>query len=170
MLDDNFSKWLVRWKLTPDGDAITTGRSGSLLLPVLRDGARTMLKIAVGEEEIRGGAIMDWYAGYGAAKVFEHEGPALLLERLCGEKNLSTMARCGHDDEATEIICSVVAMLHAPRAQAPPKNLVPMQIWFRQLEPVALRYGGVLVKCAIAARSAGPASKHCSAARGHSSR
>jgi streptomycin 6-kinase len=147
-----FDKWLLHWKLTPDGEAFTTGHSGSLLLPVVRDGARAILKIAAGEEETRGAAMMDWYAGYGAAKVFAHDGPALLLERLEGQRDLSKMARSGQDDAATGIICSVVAGLHAPRARVPPENLVPMQIWFRPLDPAALRYGGILTKCAAAAR------------------
>ena len=152
MSDIRFSKWLERWKLAQDGEAITTGRSGSLLLPVLCDGAPAILKIAADEEEGRGGDMMDWYAGCGAAKVLAYDGPALLLERLVGQRDLSTMARSGQDDEATEIICSVVARLHAPRVRVPPENLVPMQIWFRQLDPAALRYGGIMAKCAIAAR------------------
>ena len=148
-----FDKWLTHcWKAHTGGEAFTTGHSGSLLLPVVRDGARAILKIAAGEEETRGAAMMDWYAGYGAAKVLDHDGPALLLERLAGQRDLSTMARSGQDDEATEIICSVVARLHAPRVRVPPETLVPMQIWFRQLDPAALRYGGILTKCAIAAR------------------
>jgi streptomycin 6-kinase len=151
-LATEFDKWLVHWKLAQDGEAFTTGKSGSLLLPVLCDGAPAILKIAVGEEETRGGAMMDWYAGYGAAKVIAHDGPALLLERLAGQRDLSAMARSGQDDEATEIICSVVTKLHAPKERVPPENLVPMQIRFRQLDPAALRYGGILTKCAIAAR------------------
>ncbi len=151
MSESRFSKWLVRWKLAQDGEPITTGRSNSLLLPVLYDSARAILKIALDEEETHGSAMMDWYAGYGAAKVLAHDGPALLLERLVGQRDLSKMARSGQDDEATEIICSVVAKLHAPRARMPSESLVPMRIWFRQLDPAARRYGGILTKCAIAA-------------------
>ncbi len=152
MSDSKFDNWLVRWNLAQDGEAIMTGQSSSLLLPVLHDGARAILKIAVDEEEIRGGDMMDWYSGHGAAKVLAHEGPALLLERLSGPRDLPTMARSGDDDEATEIICAVVARLHAPKERAPPKSLVPTRIWFRQLDPAADRYGGILKTCAIAAR------------------
>jgi streptomycin 6-kinase len=96
--------------------------------------------------------MMDWYAGFGAAKVLAHDGPALLLERLAEQRDLSAMARSGKDDEATEIICSVVAKLHAPRARQPPESLVPMSVWFRPLDPAARCYGGILTKCATAAR------------------
>ena len=152
MPDRRFNEWLVRWKLTQDGEAITTGRSGSLLLPVLCDGAQAILKIAADEEETRGGAMMDWYAGSGAAKVLAHDRPALLLERLAGQRDLSAMARSGQDDEAAKIICSVIAKLHAPRTRVPPESLVPMSVWFRQLDPAARRCGGILTKCASAAR------------------
>jgi streptomycin 6-kinase len=153
MSDLSPNKWFVRWNLTQDGEAITSGRSGSLLLPVLRDGVRAILKVAGDEEEARGGALMDWYAGYGAAKVLAHDGPGVLLERLVGQRDLSAMVRSGQDDKATEIICSVVAKLHAPRVRLVPESLVPMQVWFRPLDPAALRYGGVLTKCATAARA-----------------
>lgn len=89
MSDGKFDNWLVRWNLAQDGEATMTGQSSSLLLPVLRDGARAILKIAVDEEELRGGDVMDWYAGDGAAKVLAHEGPALVLERLSGPRDRS---------------------------------------------------------------------------------
>ncbi len=133
MSDGKFDNWLVRWNLAQDGEAIMTGQSSSLLLPVLRDGTRAILKIAVDEEEIRGGDVMDWYAGDGAAKVLAHEGPALLLERLSGPRDLTTMARSGHDDEATEIICAVVARLHAPKERAPPKSSFRREYGFASL-------------------------------------
>lgn len=41
-------------------------------------------------------------------------------------------------------------MLHAPRVE-PPKGLVPLALWFRELEPAAARHGGILVKAAAAA-------------------
>jgi streptomycin 6-kinase len=151
MSDSRFSKWRARWKLVQDGEAITTGRSNSLLLPVLFAGTPALLKVAADEEEIRGGAMMVWYDGDGAAKVLAHDGPALLLERLAGQRDLSRMARTGQDDEATGIICSVVARLHAARPQLLPESLVPMPVWFRELEPAARRHGGILTKCAAAA-------------------
>ncbi len=111
-----------------------------------------MLKIGMVEEEIRGGNLMAWYAGDGAASVLAHEGPALLLERLGGARSLVDLERSGRGDEATRIICAVVARLHAARSRAPPATLYPMTTWFRQLEPAAKRDGGVLTKSAMAAR------------------
>jgi streptomycin 6-kinase len=152
MSDAQLKFWRARWRLEPDGEAFATPHSGSVMQPVFSDGAPAMLKIAAAEEEARGANLMDWYGGDGAARVLAHEGPALLLERLPARRDLASMARAGHDDEATQIICAVVARLHAPRGAAPPASLVALPIWFRQLEPAAARYGGILTKSADAAR------------------
>lgn len=148
--EDVFQPWLSRWRLVPDGEAIST--HSSLLLPVQSDGAPAMLKIAKAEEELNGAHLMAWYAGNGAARVLAHEGPGLLLERLGGQRSLIEMERCGRGDEATGIICAVVARLHATRDRMPPETLYPMATWFRPLEPAATRLGGILSKSAAAAR------------------
>jgi streptomycin 6-kinase len=111
-----------------------------------------MLKIAIAEEELHGADLMSWYAGEGAARVLAHEGPALLLERLGGKRNLIEMESSGQGSEATRIICEVVARLHIARDRMPPATLYPMATWFRRLEPAAARLGGVLTKSATAAR------------------
>lgn len=151
MLDSQAEAWISRWRLTPDGEPFSTPHSGSLLVPVLREGAPAILKITAEEEEVRGANLMVWYDGDGAARVLAREGPALLLERLTGARDLAQMARTGHDAEASRIICGVVARLHAPRKSTPPASLVPMPVWFRQLEPAAARHGGILTKSAAAA-------------------
>jgi streptomycin 6-kinase len=146
-----FAAWLDLWRLTPDGRSFSTG-IGSRLMPVISDGAPAMLKIAVGEEERRGGILMAWWAGEGAARVLAREGDAILLERATGQSSLEAMARDGQDDAAAAILCQVAAGLHAPRATPPPDSLVPLPRWFRQLEPAASAHGGVFVKSAAAAR------------------
>ncbi len=63
----------------------------SHLLPVRRDGAPAMLKVALNQEEREGAALMVWYGGDGAARVLAHEGAALLLERASGDRSLRAM-------------------------------------------------------------------------------
>ena len=152
MSDDRFGPWLARWTLARDGAGFTT-RFGSHLLPVLKHGAPAMLKIAGSEEERRGGALMAWYAGQGAAQVLEREGDALLLERLMGARSLAAMARSGADDEATVILCQAANQLHARRDEPPPDSLTPLGAWFRALDPIAAARGGTFAKAAVAARS-----------------
>jgi streptomycin 6-kinase len=145
-----FQPWLSRWRLVPDGDAIVT--HSSRLLPVRQDGVPAMLKIATAEEEVGGAHLMAWYAGNGAARVLAHDADALLLERLSGPRSLIGLERDGRGDEATRIICAVVAHLHAERDRAPPATLYPMAAWFKPLEPAAARLGGIFAKSAAAAR------------------
>ncbi len=143
---------MVRWRLVADGAPFRT-RFGSSLAPVLKDDAPAMLKIASGEEEARGAAVMAWWGGEGAARVLAHEGAAILLERVIGPRSLAAMARSGEDDAAIAILCHAVARLHGPRATAKPSTLVPLPRWFGALEPSAARRGGVLGKSLVAARA-----------------
>nr|WP_321983386.1 aminoglycoside phosphotransferase family protein [uncultured Lichenicoccus sp.] len=141
--------YLSGWNLTPDGDPIAT--RAARLLPVMRDGRKAMLKLAVGEEDRAGGALMAWWDGSGAARVLAHEDGALLMERATGAGSLSDMARTGRDDEACKVLCATAARLHAPRAKPVPE-LIPLQHWFRRLGPAAAAHGGLLSRCDIASR------------------
>jgi streptomycin 6-kinase len=145
-----FTEYLARWGLTPDGDPIVT--HGSRLLPVRQGGVPAMLKVATEAEEKFGGLLMSWWDGEGAARVLAHDGEALLLERAEGKTSLSDMARHGRDEEATRIICDVVARLHARRGRPPP-HLIPLAEWFRELEPAAAQQGGILALSAATARA-----------------
>jgi streptomycin 6-kinase len=143
-----FNDHLERWRLTPDGEPLITGSSA--LLAVRLDGAPAMLKVALHAEERRGGRLMAWWNGEGAARVLAQAGDAIVLERALGTRSLAALAREGRDDEATRIICAAVARLHAPRP-SPPPDLVALTQWFEALEPAANAYGGVLRRAAKAA-------------------
>jgi streptomycin 6-kinase len=146
---DDKGAWLARWDLVADGAAITT--PSSLLLPVRQHGQPAMLKIAREEEERRGGRLMAWWDGDGAARVLAHDDCALLLERATGPRSLAAMVAIGADDEASRILCAVAARLHAPRHDSPPE-LVPLSRWFEALAPAARSRGGLLAEADAAAR------------------
>jgi streptomycin 6-kinase len=141
---------LARWHLVPDGEPIET--PSSLLLAVRHNGVPAMLKIAREDEERRGGALMAWWDGDGAARVLAQHGPALLLERADGPRSLAAMVAAGQDDEASRILCDVAARLHAPRA-GPPPDLVPLTHWFEALAPAARTQGGLLAQADSAAQA-----------------
>jgi streptomycin 6-kinase len=141
--------WLARWDLVPDGEAITT--PSSLLLPVRHRGQPAMLKIARAEEERRGGRLMAWWDGDGAARVLVHDDRALLLERATGPSTLAAMVAAGGDDEATRILCAVATRLQASRRRPPPE-LLPLSCWFEVLSPAAAMQGGLLAQADAAAR------------------
>jgi streptomycin 6-kinase len=145
--DAVLAPWLARWDLLPDGAPVVTPRAH--LLPVRRAGTTGMLKVATEPEERLGGTLLSWWDGRGAARVLAAEGDALLLER--GGRPLTTLVRAGRDDAATDILCDVIAALHAPRP-APPPDLVPLDTWFRNLWPMAATRGGILAAAAATAR------------------
>ncbi|PNY80081.1 aminoglycoside phosphotransferase family protein [Deinococcus koreensis] len=139
----SFAPWLARWNLLPDGGAIHTASSD--LLPVVWEGQAAMLKLARLDEEERGHRLMVWWAGRGAARVYAHEGAALLMERLSPEPSLAAWVDEGQDDEASRVLCRAVARLHEPRGEPWP-DLVPLRRWFRALEAAAPA-GGTLMDC-----------------------
>ena len=141
---------MPRWGLVQDGDPITTPTSH--LLPVRRDGVPAMLKVAVVDEEKIGARLMVWWGGLGAAPVLAYAGDALLLERAEGTRSLTAMAHTGNDEEACHILCRAVAQLHVLRDRPLP-SVTPLTEWFRDLEPAAAKYGGILSQCLLASRN-----------------
>lgn len=145
-----FDKYITQWHLTPDGAPIVT--PSSQLLPVYYQNQPAMLKITTCDEERLGSRLMIWWHGNGAAPVFEYDDNTLLLMRAQGKRSLTEMVDNGHDDEASRIICDVIMQLHKPRPN-PPSTLVPLNRWFRSLEPAALQYGGILQVAAQTAKT-----------------
>lgn len=141
--------YLDRWSLAPDGEPIATHSSD--LFPVRYRGAPAMLKIARGDEERRGAALMIWWDGSGAARVLAHDGNVILLERATGSRSLANMAHSGHDDEASRVICDVAAKLHASRP-APPLRLIALPDWFAELPLATATHGGIFTQAAAIAR------------------
>lgn len=141
--------FIERWQLEPAGEPFRTPTSE--LLPVLWNGRPAMLKLAANEDEAEGGALMEWWAGDGAARVYRREGAALLMERATGGMSLVTMAQQGEDDAATRILCGVLGKLHHPRPD-PPVNCVALSDWFSALWPAAEQRGGIFAAGAESAR------------------
>ena len=140
---------LIRWGLTPDGAAIRT--PGSDLMPVCWQGRAAMLKVARSAEEVRGHDLMVWLDGQGAARVFRHEGAALLLERLETTPSLAGWALTGQDDAATRVLCGAAAGVHAARV-TPWPDLPGLPRWFGSLEATQGRGEGFARAWATARR------------------
>jgi streptomycin 6-kinase len=126
----------------------------SRLLPVIRNGVPAMLKVATQVEEKAGNRLMSWWDGCGAARVLAQDKDAVLLERGAVSPSLVDLSREGEDDEASRIICGVIAALHAAaREEKALPNLVPLSHWFGELYPAAAAQGGILSQAAAAARN-----------------
>lgn len=137
---DIFEPWLKRWALVPDGAPKIT--PGSRLLPVRLNDRPAMLKVALDVDEKYGNRLMTWWDGDGAAQVLAHHEDGLLLERAMGSRSLMHMAMNGEDDEASRILCSALARLHAPR-ETPPPPLVELGPWFASLRIATAQHGGL---------------------------
>jgi streptomycin 6-kinase len=146
----DFAPWLGKWGLEPDGAPFAT--PSSRLLAVRQGPRRAFLKVATHPEEKRGGTVMAWYAGGGAARVLAFDGDAVLMERLDGAGSLAAMARGDGDGAACRILCETAAALHAPRPEPPPSVLIPLERWFAALWPRAEQDGGVYDRAAGIAR------------------
>ncbi|MDP2214580.1 aminoglycoside phosphotransferase family protein [Phenylobacterium sp.] len=116
---NDFEPWLALWDLVPEGDVMSMPVTRSRLLPVRAGTQAAMLKLAHSVDERRGGTIMAWWSGEGAAPVLAVQDEALLMVRAPGD-SLVPMVREGRDEAATAILCQVVARLHAPRRPPPP--------------------------------------------------
>ncbi|ABR82218.1 aminoglycoside phosphotransferase family protein [Pseudomonas paraeruginosa] len=145
----DFSPYLERWALQPDGAPFAT--HSSHLLPVRHRGAPAMLKIACAEEERFGHVLLNWWDGQGAARVLAHDEQALLMERATGTRSLLQMVERGEDEQATRILCQAIERIHVPRP-GPLPELVPLERWFDSLYAAERRYGGLYVDAADAAR------------------
>jgi streptomycin 6-kinase len=145
-----FTDYLQRWDLVPDGEPIVTPTSR--LLPVRMGGTPAMLKVAILDEERRGNQLMVSWNGVGAARVLTHDDHAIVMERAEDGVSLVDTARNGGDDEASSVLCSVLAKLHAPREQ-PALALPSLSEWFAPLARAADVHGGILrVAAATASR------------------
>ena len=144
-----FQPYLRLWNLLADGDPIITPTAR--ILPVVRDGNPAMLKLSSNIDQQRGAAVMEWWAGDGAAQVFARTDTALLMARAVGPRSLGDMARGNKDDQACRILCATANRLHRRRPDPPP-GLVPLSLWFRDLEPAAAKHGGVLIRSLEAAQ------------------
>lgn len=133
--------WLKRWRLRSDGPAIKT--ANAVLCPVRRDHAALMLKLALTPDERLGFGLLEWWGGAGAVPVLARDGPAVLMPRALGTRDLARMAREGQDDAATKVLCAVANRLHGHCAP-PPAHLVPLSQWFADLPAAAAKHGGIL--------------------------
>lgn len=127
------SRRLSGWGVTPTGPPQVT--PSSELMPGTRAGLPVMLKIARVDEEVRGGALMDWWGGRGAAMVLEREDRAILMERATGPRDLVALSAAGQDVAATGILVQSTRALHdrpAPRV-VDDVDLVPLDRWFHDL-------------------------------------
>lgn len=123
---------IARWALT--SPSVVTETATSVIYRATAahgPAALKLLKPGAGDDEARGGAMLEWFGGHGAARVFGLAPDAVLMEWLDGE-TLGDVARAGRDDAATLVLADVVERLHARRDATPPE-LTPLRRRFASL-------------------------------------
>ena len=97
------------WNVTIDETRETTT---SLLGFGVRAGQPVVLKISKQDgDEASSGAVLNAFDGNGAARVYEYEKGAALLERVEPGEQLTEVVKRGDDDEATRILANVISKL-----------------------------------------------------------
>lgn len=138
-VDTALSRAMIRWSLTKSTPVAETPRSW--IFRVEQNGrnfaALKILKPVVAEEEGRGARLLQYYAGDGAATVFDIHGDTIFMEWL-GGPTLGEPARNGRDEEATSAFAGLVANLHRPRPDVP-ADLQPLRQRFEAMFKADIR-------------------------------
>lgn len=82
-------------------------------------------------DEWYSGEILEAFGGRGFARVYEHTGGAMLIERLRPGNSLVSLALNGKDEEATEILAAVIQKMSSPDV---PKRCATTQDWAKGFE------------------------------------
>lgn len=127
------SRAMIRWSLTKSTPVVET--PNSWIFRVEQNGrnlaALKVIKAVAHAEEGRGAHLLNWYAGDGAATIFDMHGDTIFMEWLDGT-TLGDAVRAGRDDEATIAMSTVIASLHQQRPE-PPAGLEPLRQRFDAL-------------------------------------
>jgi streptomycin 6-kinase len=147
-MSDALAPWLERWGLALEGrPPLPGGREaypGAGEVAFVRQGGRSMvLKLLPrsGDEQ-RSGEVLAHWDGRGAVRLIEQAPGAVLIERALPGDDLSAMVQAGRDEEATLILCQVMAQLNRPPpAAARFRTIVDWGQGFARNRPAAVRAG-----------------------------
>ena len=131
-LTSEIERYLAKWTLVRDGEPIETPTS--VLQAVRRDGERAMFKLLKPSSDEQGAAaLLRYYDGHGAVRLYAADENALLMERALGKRCLREMALSGGDLDAAGILADTLTKLQAARDQPVPSTLTPLSERFDSL-------------------------------------
>jgi streptomycin 6-kinase len=100
------------WSLVPAAEPFETP-SSHIVYVQSPDGPAVLKLFKPPREEARSSLALIHYGGEGAVRVIAHDEQAILTRRALPGGPLSALVRADRDDEATEVLCTVAAVLHA---------------------------------------------------------
>jgi streptomycin 6-kinase len=145
---DPLAPWLERWGLAferrppPPGGREPYPGTGEVAF-VRRGEVSLVLKLLPrGSDEWRSGEVLAHWDGRGAVRLIERAPGAVLIERAVPGDDLTPLVEAGRDDEATAILCEVMAQLNRPApADAGFRTIVDWGRGFARNRPAALALG-----------------------------
>ena len=126
----------ARWRITSH-ELIADGIGGKVWSARTADGERIIIKapsaLALNDgEPPRAVDFLRWRDGHGCVRLLGTNGDLQLLE-FAGERTLLAELEVVGDDAATEIVCGVLAELHAPSQRPAPATLQLLRDYFASL-------------------------------------
>jgi streptomycin 6-kinase len=109
---DIIQHYCALWSLVPTGEPFETA-SSHIVYVQSPDGPAVLKLFKPPGEEACSPLALIHYGGEGAVRVIAHDEWAMLTRRALPGGPLSDLVRAGRDNEATEILCTVAAALHA---------------------------------------------------------
>jgi streptomycin 6-kinase len=147
-VSDALAPWLQRWGLElagrpplPGGREAYPG-AGEVAF-VRRDGRSLVLKLLpmIGDEG-RSGEVLAHWDGRGAVRLIQQAPGAVLIERALPGDDLSPLVQAGRDEEATLVLCQVMAQLNRPApVGASFRTIVDWGRGFARNRPAAIQAG-----------------------------
>ena len=120
------------WSLVVDGPSFQT--PSSWLRKVRFQGSKATLKVMKPtSDEHRAAAVLDYFDGGGAVRVYRASERAWLMERGTRQDALTRMVLAGDDDGAAGILAATIDKLHAPRSRPVPSGLPSLKRRFAAL-------------------------------------
>jgi streptomycin 6-kinase len=142
-----------RWGVTLEG-AVRESQTGRVCFGRRGDAAVVLKVPNPDEDEANSLTALLHFGGHGAVRVLEHESGAMLLERAIPGSPLTDLVTCGRDDDATGILCAIVADLHRPTLSPDVARRFPtVEDWGNELDSYRGRAGLIppdLIERAIA--------------------
>ncbi len=119
-MTDALAPWLARWDLEferappPPGGRSPYPGAGEVAFVRRGDASLVLKLLPPGGDEWRSGEVLAHWDGRGAVRLIEQAPGAVLIERAQPGDDLSAMVQAGRDEDATAILCEVMASLNRP--------------------------------------------------------
>jgi len=147
-VSDPLGPWLERWGLEferrppPPGGREPYPGAGEVAFVRRGEDPLVLKLLPKGSDEYRSADVLAHWQGRGAVRLIEQAPGVVLIERAVPGEDLTPLVAAGRDDEATAILCKVMAQLDRPApASATFRTIEDWGRGFQRNRPAALALG-----------------------------